>query len=727
MAQEALRQSEEDLRAVFDNVDQAVVLLTPEGRVQSFNPRAQESFRKATDKELVRGKFFADYIRPSDMGLYEASFKSAREGQRVFRERAYLSPDGVEHWFEFAYNPVLGPGGKVAGVCFVSQQIDERKKAEQDLRRSEAELRTVFNSGSQVMVLIRSDGSIQDFNQFAATMAQRVQGKTLRKGMKFVETLPQGASEEKYHESFQAALEGKETRAERSIRDGQGQERWVELRYQPALNPSGGVEAVVFSLSFIDERKRAEEALRESQERFERFAMVTHEGILMHENPKVVDANPALADMLGYKVEEMIGRPGFDFISPESHPVAREHMVTGSPQPYEVLALRKDGSVFPVELRGETFTYKGRTLRVMSVRDLTWHKAAERILTESEERYRRLVELAPDAVVVHSSGQILYVNPAGLSLFGGEGRDLREFNLADFLHPDTREAVLERVQRIQETNQPSEWMEQKLIRLDGEEFVGETKGTPFLFKGIPAVLTIVRDVTERRKSQQTLLRYERLAAVGKVIAAIAHEVRNPLAVLSGMIQLLNAKMEGRKEYSQELKTILSQAERLRFFMNDILDYSKELEIKRDAVDVGELLEESLTATQAQVGPRADRIEVELSHAKKAAPVQVDRDRLEQVLVNLLTNAYQAVGEKGKLKVGVKQTKTDTRWIVEDDGPGIPDADLNHLFEPFFTTKKGGSGLGLPISQKIVEAHGGKIEVERLRPHGTRFTVVIPTI
>ncbi len=725
LAQEALRRSEADLRAVFDNVDQAVVLLTPEGRIQSFNPRAEESFRMATDKELRRGNFFRDYIRPADMGLYEASFKKALEGQRMTRERAYRTPDGVEHWFEFGYYPVPGADGKVAGICFVSQRIDERKKAEEDLRRSEAELRAVFNSGSQVMVLINPDGTIQDFNQFAAMMAQRVQGKALTKGMKFVETLPRGASEDQFHESFQAALAGKENKAERAIRDARGQERWVEVRYQPALNPAGGVEAVCFSLTFIDERKKAEEALRESQERFERFALVTNEGILLHENPRVVDANPALAHMLGYEVEEMIGRPGFDFIAPESHPIARKHMVSGSSQPYEVLALRKDGSTFPVELRGRNFPFKGRDLRVMSVRDMTWNKAAERILTESEERYRRLVELSPDAVVVHSGGEILYVNPAGLELFGGQGRDLREVQLADFLHPETREKAMERVRRIQETGEPTDWMEQKLRRLDGGEFFGETKGTPFLFKGVPAVLTIVRDVTERHRSQQTLLRYERLAAVGKVIAAIAHEVRNPLAVLTGMIQLMNAKMEGRKEYSQELKTILSQAERLRFFMNDILDYSKELEIRKSPVDLEVLLQESLTAAQAQVGGRADLIRVEMPVGKKWAVFSADRDRLQQVLVNLLTNAYQAVGEKGSLKLGARQTKAETRLTVEDDGPGIGDTEMSHLFEPFFTTKKGGSGLGLSISQKIVEAHGGRIELERLRPHGTRFTVVLP--
>src|ERR1019366_8282916 len=128
-----------------------------------------------------------------------------------------------------------------------------------------------------------------------------------------------------------------------------------------------------------------------------------------------------------------------------------------------------------------------------------------------------------------------------------------------------------------------------------------TKGIPFLYQGIPSVLTIARDITERKKSQQTLLRYERLAAVGKVIAGLAHEIRNPLAVVSGMSQILNAKLESRSEYSQELATILNQTERLKLYMNDILDYSREMEIKKGKVDIQNLLEKSLVVVQAQIG------------------------------------------------------------------------------------------------------------------------------
>jgi signal transduction histidine kinase len=298
-------------------------------------------------------------------------------------------------------------------------------------------------------------------------------------------------------------------------------------------------------------------------------------------------------------------------------------------------------------------------------------------------------------------------------------------SILDFIHPDYREMSISRVRQIMESGQTTEWTEQKLIRLNGKAFDAETKGTPFVYQGRQSILTIVRDVTERKKNQETLLRYERLATVGKVIAAIAHEIRNPLAMVAGMTKLLKTKLEVRKEYSQEIQTILSQTDRLGLFMNDILDYSREMEMNKTAVDARFLLEESLTAAQAQVGASHVGVDVEWKMEGVLPSFPGDKDRLQQVIINLILNAYQALGEKGVLTIFARAEKGWMRLGVKDDGPGINEVDLPRLFEPFFTTKKHGSGLGLPISQKIVEAHGGKIEVQRIQPHGTLFTLHLP--
>ncbi len=719
-----LQESEEKFRRIFEDAPTAMAM------VNDFKfIKVNKAFVSLLGypAEEMQGKFIFDITHPDDLPENQnvAGQAHHQEKEGFNSEKRYLRKDGQSLWANVTGTTIRsGTGEKLYDLIMV-ENITDRKTAQEALRRSESELKAVFNSGSQVSVLINRDGRIQSFNKSAAVLAPRILGRAIEKGMLFAETLPPGASLQVFQESFAAGLEGKETKGERSIRAADGKERWVEVNYQPVFNDEGGVDGVCFSLAFIDERKKTERDLLESQERFQRLVQLTQEGVLIHENPAVVDVNPALASMLGYQPEEMIGKSGFDFLAPESHEVARQYMRERSPKPYEALALRKDGTTFPVELQGRNLPYKGKEVRVLSVHDLTWRKEAERILTESEDRYRRLVELSPEAVVVHAGGKVHYVNPAGLEMFGARPKKVEGLSLLDFLHPEGREAAFKRIQQIVETGKPTDWMEMKLVRANGEEFPAETKGTPFLFQGIPAVLTIVRDISDRKKSQQTLLRYERLAAVGKVIAAIAHEIRNPLAVLAGMSQALKMRFAGRPEFAEEVDTILMQAERLRLFMTDILDYSRELLIKKTEVNLRDTVDKSLRLVQSQVDPLKASVEVKWDWDKKLPRVWADGERLEQILVNLILNAYQSMGRKGELTLS---GHVRDGWVllgVEDDGPGVNEADLPRLFEPFFTTKKHGSGLGLSISQKIVEAHGGKIEVKRIQPHGTLFTVQLP--
>ena len=724
-AEEASRQSEEKFRRIFEDASMAMAMVS-DYKFIKVNRAFLELMGYGEDE--IIGKTLFEITHPDDLVQTRdiATKVHDQERDRFQVEKRYLRKDGQSIWANVSGTLIRGEKGEKLYSLILVENITERKQVQEALRKSEADLRAVFNSGSQVTILIRPDGKIQGFNKSAEIMAERVLGLRLEKEMSFAKTLPPGASPEQFKQSFEAALAGQENRGERLIRSADGKERWVEVKYQPVLNDRGGVEGVCFSLAFIDDRKRAEEALRESQERFERLAQVTQEGVLLHENPTIVDVNPALTSMVGYSAEEMIGKSGFDFLAPESHQAARRHMLEGSPEPYEVLALRKDGSTFPIELQGRNFQYKGKELRVLSVRDLTWRKETERLLRESEEGYRGLVESSPEAVMVHDGENILYVNPAGVAMFGAKNQEeVTGISIWGLVEPEYREAARKRVDSILRERQPTPPMEQKWRGLDGRPVDVEIKGIPFTFRGRPAIMAIIRNITESKKNHQTLLRYERLAAVGKVIAAIAHDVRNPLAVLSGMSQILTAKLEARKEYSQELKTILAQADRLKYFMNDILDYSREMEIRKSEINPRAILEESLVVAQSQAGVKQGTIEVEWNCAESLPGLFADGERLQQVLANLMVNAYQAVERGGTVRIsaGVKDGKMSLG--VEDDGPGINEADMPRLFEPFFTTKKHGSGLGLSISQKIAEAHGGKIEVQRIQPHGTRFTVELP--
>ena len=505
---------------------------------------------------------------------------------------------------------------------------------------------------------------------------------------------------------------------------------WVNLTVQTILDAQGNLLYSMGMAEDITERKKVEVTLRESEERYRRLVELSPEALLVHSEGKVLYMNPSGLKMLGTTLEEMEGNPTTELLHPDSRSKAleRAHLILEKGQSTdwtEMRMTRRNGELFDAETKGAFLLYGGKPSVMTMIRDVTDRKKAEKTLRESEERYRKLVELSPEALVVHAEGKVLYVNSAGMKMFAASPGPVEGRPILEFMHPDTRQLGLDRAKGIMESGQPTDWIEQRFIRCNGEPFDAETKGTPFLYQGVPAVLTLIRDVTERKKTQQMLMRYERLAAVGKVIAAIAHEIRNPLGVMSGMSEILKAKLESRSEYSQELETILSQANRLKYFMNDILDYSRSLEIHKTEIKPRTLLEGSLVLAQAQVGAQHAIANVEWGIDGALPEFPGDEERLGQVLVNLIVNAYQALGEKGKIKLSAKVRDGWMILEVEDNGRGIPEGDLPRIFEPFFTTKKGGSGLGLSISQKIIDAHGGRMEVLRLRPRGTLFSLWLP--
>ncbi|HET9869129.1 MAG TPA: ATP-binding protein, partial [bacterium] len=373
------------------------------------------------------------------------------------------------------------------------------------------------------------------------------------------------------------------------------------------------------------------------------------------------------------------------------------------------------------------FTYGGRPAGLLIARDITQRKKAVQAFRDSQESYRRLVEFFPETVLVHSEGKLLYINPPGLKMFGASdpaeilGRSVYDFVATPFL-----ETARIRVESIYLNKLSTDPMDQVWLKVDGTPIDVEIRGTFFNFMGKPSILSILRNVSERKRTQQMLLRYERLAAVGQVIAGIAHDIRNPLAVLSSMTHHLREKFAGLDgPGSREVEVIASQTERLKRLMNDILDYAKGLTLVKQPIAPAPFLEQCLRLVQAQVGPAHSRVAVQWDLKGASRPFPGDRERLEQVFLNLMLNAYEAMEPGGTLTLSFESGGGWARLKVADDGPGIPEAALARLFEPFFTTKKYGSGLGLSVSQKIVEAHGGRIEAEWVYPHGTLFTVTLP--
>jgi PAS domain S-box-containing protein len=307
---------------------------------------------------------------------------------------------------------------------------------------------------------------------------------------------------------------------------------------------------VVIVTSDITERKQAEEALRESEERFSRLSAVTVEGIVISEQGKVIDANDQYARLLGYEPGELIGRSIVEMVAPESRDLVMANVRANVPGPYEHLALKKDGSLLPVEIRAQSISYKGRTARVTVIRDMSERKQAEQELRASEARFRALIENATDMVrVLDPSGVTVYVSPSTKRIMGYELEEMLGRSAFELVHPDDLTRVKERWQRaVQLQASTLGVIEARVRHADGTWHIHEAIGTNLL--NDPSVRGFVmntRDVTERKQHEQALreseVRYR----------AIFDGVRDAIFVetLSGQILDVNARACEMFGYSRE--------------------------------------------------------------------------------------------------------------------------------------------------------------------------------
>ncbi|MEE9555719.1 MAG: ATP-binding protein [Candidatus Adiutricales bacterium] len=238
-------------------------------------------------------------------------------------------------------------------------------------------------------------------------------------------------------------------------------------------------------------------------------------------------------------------------------------------------------------------------------------------------------------------------------------------------------------------------------------------------------LVLARDMTERKQLEKQLFHSEKLASIGILAAGVAHEIGNPLSAISGYTQILKGRLEPGSENFEYLEGIASQAERIQRIIEDLLNYSRPSTGIRSEVHVGEAIRSVISMLQAQKVFK--ELKVELDLPDNIPPIIMDRDHLNQVIVNIALNAAQAMPQGGSLKASVALQQGSIQIRFQDSGHGIPDDIKDRIFDPFFTTKGigEGTGLGLAISQKIVESYHGQITFESRANVGTSFTISLP--
>ncbi len=254
---------------------------------------------------------------------------------------------------------------------------------------------------------------------------------------------------------------------------------------------------------------------------------------------------------------------------------------------------------------------------------------------------------------------------------------------------------------------------------------------------VTGILCSGKDMTELKEIQARLVEFQKMASIGKLAAGVAHEINTPLGIIMGYVQLLLEEVPEGGDTHNDLQTIEKQCKICRKIVADLLRFSRHTESTVASLDVNQSIEEVVSVVEHTF--KLERVEIERAYYSNLPPVKGDKEKIKQVFVNLLNNAYDAIGTDGTISITTSFEKEDDEIVVSvfDTGMGIPPEKIDRIFDPFFTTKPvdKGTGLGLSVTFGIIEEHGGRIEVESppsyARKHegedakGTVFIIHLP--
>jgi PAS domain S-box-containing protein len=439
--------------------------------------------------------------------------------------------------------------------------------------------------------------------------------------------------------------------------------------------------------------------------------------------------------MAGYgNPQEVVGRPLDVIVPPEEWERVKARLknlqeVGDSNPPVERLILRKDGSRMTIEAVSFTTLFEGKKAVVVVMRDLAEKKAAEEKIRKVEERFQRVYENSPIGIaLIDLDAKILSANLKFCSILGYPSGGLDGKSIVEITHPDDLGNDLEQTKRIFAGEIDSYQIRKRYFHKDGRVIWGHLTATVVRDPSgrILYGLGMVEDITEAQKTQELLMKFERLSTIGEMAAGIAHEIRNPLATISAAAQLMKRREKGDGKNMEFLDAILEQTKRLDQLILDTLSFARaEKQVDKEPISLKGALEGALRLCQVQFGPTHSKVQVAWDNPAEDKRVLVNFQRVQQILINLILNAYQVMPEGGTLGLSLREKDGWALVRVSDTGPGVKPEDRGRIFEPFFTTKSTGSGLGLAISQRVAEQHGGKIELEFLEPRGTAFTLRLP--
>jgi two-component system cell cycle sensor histidine kinase/response regulator CckA len=735
----SLQTSIDRLRAVFRSAHDASLLFTPDGICLDANRAAADLF--LLDEHELLGVDLNEFVDRGREVLDRLAAVAAGEtlSDTIEVRRRDGSTRVVEYHIEAHVQPDVH--------LMMARDVNDEIMAVAALHESESRFRLLADSAPALIWTSGPDGGATTFNRGWLEFRGCTIEDELAAGV-FAGVHPN--DRERCLTVFQTALATQTAFSlTHRLRRADGEYRWLLSRASPRLLGDGTFLGHVGAGVDVTDQVEAEQALRAERDHQQAITAALQDALIESDrHGRILHANDRFYELTGFAAEEVIG---VDLPYPwwpeewrdRLEADATEALISGRNEVDSVFC-RKDGTRFPVAISVSTVgTGPEAAALIGTVRDMTARQEAADALRRSEERFRALVENAPDIIaILDREGRLIEASPSAGVILGLEPADYVGLSIFELIHPEDQGRMLEVfTERLQEPGFGGT-VEFRLATSDGSWRVIEAIGNNLLDDpAVGAFVVNARDVTERSRLEEQLAQAQKLEAVGRLAGGIAHDFNNILTAISGYAELLLADVPADFEQRDDLEELARAADRASALVEQLLAFARKQTVQATVFDIHAVIRSMEGMLRQLLGPA-----VGLAVGGPATPagIRADRSQLEQVLLNLVVNARDASRPTGG-QIVIRTEIVDLpaedrvdpaeippgRYVVvsvRDDGTGMDPSTQAQALEPFFTTKEGkGTGLGLSIVYGIVSQSGGHLHVDSEPGSGTTVRVYLPYV
>lgn len=740
---------------LLDVIDALVIVLDRGGRIVLFNPACEKltGWRCAE----VLGTRLVDRLVPEDQraGVSEVIDRIAAGRFPAHYENDWLTRSGERRWIAWANSALLNEAGDVEFVVGTGLNISDRLAAERKLRLSEERFRSLLESGMDGIVTVDQEWRMLTMSPSVRPLLgydePELSGRCL---LELVD--PTDARELRNILTTAAADPGRPVPGMARVQRKSGEWRIME-GVTTDLRHVDAVQAFVVNFRDVTPRKNAENALQASEGKYRRLHDTMRDAFVqVNLAGRIVDFNTAYEALLGYTADEIL-RLHYTDITPERWHAAEARIIEeqvlarGYSDIYVKEYRRKDGTEFPIELRTVLLLdEEGRPSAMWAiVRDISERLQAEKALRDSEQKYRLIVETAQEGVwVIDSESRTTFVNQRMAAMLGYGVDEMLGESLFHFMDDEGRQLAAWNVERRQQGIR--EQVDFKFRHKNGSDVWTMIDTNPMIgptgdYLGALAMIT---DITERRRLdeerrrlEQQLQQSQRLESLGMLAGGIAHDFNNILMAIVGNLDLSLSSLSRLSPARQNIESAVASAMRAAELCKQMLAFAGRGRLSMEVIDPNAIIADLMHMLAISV---SRKVELRTALASGVPAVLGDPTQLRQVIMNLVINASEAIGDtSGTVTISTgerscRQEDLRAPWFkgtpaagnyvfveVSDTGCGMPPEIMARIFDPFFTTKFTGRGLGLAGVLGIVRAHKGTIHVESEMDRGTTFRVYLP--